>query len=571
MSVDETSRLDVLRNLNVLDTSTEQRFDRLVQITQKHFNVPIVLISLVEENRQWFKSSVGLSLKELPREISFCGHAILNDEILYVADTLKDQRFFDNPLVTQSPFIRSYAGAPLNSLDGFKLGTLCIIDTTPREFSKEQLSLLRTLADCVEHEINNNQNGSSDQSNQSTYLKAVLDTVADGIISIDPLGTIKSVNFGAEEMFLYSKSELIGANIETLLPNHVVKKHLDNFKGLFVEQNSGFDGKFIDIEAVKKNGVIFPIEISVTRMVINNEKQLICVVRDISKSKIQAEFLDTIVENIPNMLFVKEAKSLSFTLFNRAAEELLGFSREEMLGKTDYDLFPKEQADYFVKKDREVLLQGSLFDISEEPLQTKNKGVRFLHTRKISVRDKKGEPLYLLGISEDITEKKRLAEELFKQATLDSLTRVLNRTSLYKFLSSEIKRAQRNKNRLAVIYIDLDKFKPINDRYGHAVGDVVLQKVAERLQECVRESDCIARIGGDEFVIVLTDVIDLEQVKLFESRIIKTINNAIDTPKGSFSISMSIGVALYPDDGSEMEELLQKADQLMYKDKSRGS
>ncbi len=125
-----------------------------------------------------------------------------------------------------------------------------------------------------------------------------------------------------------------------------------------------------------------------------------------------ALFLHSIVENIPDMIFVKDAKDLRFVRFNRAGEELLGFSRSEMLGKTDYDFFPPEEADFFTQKDREVLAQDKVVEIPEERIQTRYKGERILRTLKIPLRNGDGAPQYLLGISEDITERKRAEERL---------------------------------------------------------------------------------------------------------------------------------------------------------------
>ena len=116
-------------------------------------------------------------------------------------------------------------------------------------------------------------------------------------------------------------------------------------------------------------------------------------------------FLTSIVENIPHMIFVKDAKELRFVRFNKAGEELLGYSREDLIGKNDYDFFPKKEADFFTKKDREVLESGELYDIAKEPIHTKHLGRRILHTKKIPVLDPDGTPMYLLGISEDITER----------------------------------------------------------------------------------------------------------------------------------------------------------------------
>ncbi|PKG32582.1 PAS domain-containing sensor histidine kinase, partial [Methanoregula sp.] len=124
------------------------------------------------------------------------------------------------------------------------------------------------------------------------------------------------------------------------------------------------------------------------------------------------EFVNTILENIPDMIFVKDAGKLRFVRFNRAGEELLGYSREDLYGKSDYDFFPKEEADFFTEKDREVLRNGIIADIPEEVIQTKDKGERILHTKKIPIPDRDGNARYLLGISEDITERRRADEEL---------------------------------------------------------------------------------------------------------------------------------------------------------------
>ena len=143
---DERTRLETLRSLKLLDTSPSERFDRLTRIARRMFGVPVSLVSLVDDNRQWFKSRQGLDATETPRDISFCGHAILGDDIFIVPDATKDNRFVDNPLVTDDPNIRFYAGVPLVVSNGSKIGTLCIIDEKPREFSEEDLELLRDLA-----------------------------------------------------------------------------------------------------------------------------------------------------------------------------------------------------------------------------------------------------------------------------------------------------------------------------------------------------------------------------------------------------------------------------------------
>lgn len=142
-----------LHALHVLDTPPEERFDRITRLARRAFGVPIALISLVDRERQWFKSSIGLEARETPRSVSFCGHALLGDATFVVEDAREDARFHDNPLVIGPPHVRFYAGQPLYSEDGAKLGTLCVMDRKPRSVSTEDLDLLRDLAALAQSEL----------------------------------------------------------------------------------------------------------------------------------------------------------------------------------------------------------------------------------------------------------------------------------------------------------------------------------------------------------------------------------------------------------------------------------
>jgi len=150
---DEKSRLKTLALLNILDTFHEERFDRLTRMACKLFDVPIAVVTLVDDKRQWFKSCIGLNVTETARDISFCGHAIMSDQVLVVSDTEKDVRFADNPLVIGDPYIRFYAGCPIKSLSGSRLGTLAIIDGKARTLSKPDLDVLKDLASMAEREL----------------------------------------------------------------------------------------------------------------------------------------------------------------------------------------------------------------------------------------------------------------------------------------------------------------------------------------------------------------------------------------------------------------------------------
>lgn len=149
----ESQRLSILKQLNILDTPLEERFERITRIVCSALDVPIAAVSLVDEERQWFKSIQGIPVPETPRNIAFCAHTILDDKFLVVNDALEDPRFVKNPLVTEYPGIRFYAGCPLVVDDNIRLGTLCAIDTSPREFDEAQMTILKDLTKMAITEV----------------------------------------------------------------------------------------------------------------------------------------------------------------------------------------------------------------------------------------------------------------------------------------------------------------------------------------------------------------------------------------------------------------------------------
>lgn len=204
----EAKRLDVLRNLDILDTAPETDLDELTRLASLICQTPIALISLVDDHRQWFKSKQGLNVAETPREISFCTHAIQNDQVFLIKDAARDARFSDNPLVKGEPHIRFYAGAPLVYEDGVHLGTLCVIDRQPRLLESHQLEALRTLAKQVVNQIRSRQLRTSLE-HLSARLKNVLDSQPAGIIVEDAERRVLLVNESMPRILKLSPTETI--------------------------------------------------------------------------------------------------------------------------------------------------------------------------------------------------------------------------------------------------------------------------------------------------------------------------------------------------------------------------
>lgn len=250
--LDEIKRLRVLRTLNILDTPPEERFDRLTRMAQQLLGTPIALVTLVDEARQWFKSRQGLDIEQTARDISFCGHAILGDELFVVKDASRDPRFSDNPLVRGEPHIRFYAGRPLKSIDGSKLGTLCVIDHKPRELRSGELQFLEDLAKLVERELNTEElAGALGISKEiERRLADILDNVEDMIQSVDPQGRFLYVNQAWRKLLGYDDADISNLTIFDILH----PDSLGHCKDAFRRVSTGERLKGIRASFVAKDG-----------------------------------------------------------------------------------------------------------------------------------------------------------------------------------------------------------------------------------------------------------------------------------------------------------------------------
>ena len=281
-------------------------------------------------------------------------------------------------------------------------------------------------------------------------------------------------------------------------------------------------------------------------------------------------FMTAIVEAMPSMVFVKRADDHRYVLLNRAGEKTLGMSRDEVIGRTDADIHDPELAALYVERDREVLESGEVRVIEEDHVPRKDGGMAILRTKKIALRNAEGHAEYLLGVSEDIAERKRAEAQIARLAHYDPLTELPNRVLFQKSLTDALARRASQGDQLAVHFIDLDRFKTVNDTLGHPLGDALLREAAERLRGCVREGDTVARLGGDEFAVVQTGLRDMDGATRLAGRIVEAMAAPFDLQGHQVVIGASVGVAAAPADGADADELLKKADMALYRAKADG-
>ncbi|MCK5908336.1 MAG: EAL domain-containing protein [Caulobacter sp.] len=297
-------------------------------------------------------------------------------------------------------------------------------------------------------------------------------------------------------------------------------------------------------------------------------------VADLAAAKTEVEraqtFITAIVEAMPSMVFVKRADDHRYVLLNRAGEKILGMPRSQVIGRTDADFHPADLAALYVERDREVLESGEVRVIEEDHVPRQDGGVAILRTKKIAIPNADGQAEYLLGVSEDIAERKRAEAQIARLAHYDPLTDLPNRVLFQKSLVEALARRARKDDQLAVHFIDLDRFKTVNDTLGHPLGDALLREAAERLRRCVREGDTVARLGGDEFAVVQTGLSDMSGATRLAARIVTAMAAPFDLAGHQVVIGASVGVAASPSDGEDADELLKKADMALYRAKGDG-
>ena len=541
----EQDRLAALIELEVLDTAEEKEFDDLVRLAATICRTPISLVSLVDAERQWFKAALGLAAKETHRDISFCAHAIKQPDLFVVEDAEADSRFVTNALVTHAPYIRFYAGIPLQAPGGAPIGTLCVIDTVPRRLNPDQMEALRILGAQVQARMElrlkqrtllkkqRELERSLERNNQlCTSLKATNDLFLSFMNNAPFAGYIKNAdgsmafyNHHLAQIFGVSEDAWIGLKDHEIWPlDMACKFREDDIRvlegGVPIQSDDvtpALDGSFLYWKSFKfpytaENGdlKLAGISIDVTSDVMGNaelddamrEKNLLT-----SQLEASQHMFRSFMENSPNHAWVQDASG-RLVFYNREASRFFGITPTEWLGRSMDEVLSGPEALRFQSQDEAVLASGTIFESIDE-ITGKDGRIRKLKSVKFSYTALDGKRM-LARISEDITDKIRQSESLAQAhaeleliATTDFLTGLSTRRVFSFRAEAEFSHWTRHNSPFCILIMDLDNFKQRNDRFGHAAGDEALALVGQVLRNCLRTGDLAARMGGEEFGVLL--------------------------------------------------------------------
>lgn len=691
----EPQRLQALSSYSILDTPPEQAFDDFTHLVSQWLEVPIALISLVDENRQWFKSKVGLDACETPRDWAFCGHAILSPDVMVVEDAAQDPRFAGNPLVTGEPHLRFYAGCPLITPEGLALGTLCIIDRKPRQLTPGQLDVLRRLSRQLVNLLElrrttlrqrEAERRLREQRLELKRLALVAQRTNNLVIMADQHGHITWANEAFETVTGYSLSEAVGRT-----PGSLLQFGGTSPKERLVLRDAVTQRKAARVHILNrgKQGNVYWMDVDLQPL--NDEEEgflgFVAIETDITSLIRQREHLDAMFEALP-VGFLQLGADRTIQRSNLLAQHMLDWPlaapgcqlphqldaliQDVMQGHRGYgqqmvvvpngvghdrwlqisaaplrgtlgqpegvlialaDQTEQVQLGQYMelasataelchwhwhlpslrldvselwrqrlKWDSDGLSPGALLHPDDQRramqemrsiLRGGRQAFRFecrirsgeggwrwvLCGGAVTQRNAKGKAITLSGILLDIDERKRMEQALEAAATTDALTRLPNRLLLKDRLQQALTAALRHKRFGALLFLDLDHFKRINDSHGHSVGDELLQAVASRLQSQLRSCDTLARMGGDEMLVLVPELAaGQETARELAKAIAKKLHHTLDEPlklnETSVRIGASIGITLFPKSADEtVEDLIREADTAMYvaKGESRGT
>ena len=625
---DELDRLSMLDALHLLDTPPEPVFDRVTRLASRLLDVPMALFSLVDADRQWFKSRVGLEVGETAREHAFCAHAIGMSAPLVVGDALEDGRFSDNPLVNGPPKIRFYAGVPIRTTAGLAIGTLCALDTRPRTLGEEEAQVLNDLAAILTKEVQYRERMAvaRDQLARSNAVlgasearfRTIFDIASVGIALVAPDGGWISVNRALCDIVGYSEEELWTRTFQRITHPDDVTADVDQLRAM---ANGEIEQYQLEKRYIRKDGstVWINLNVSPKRSEDGRIEYYVSVIKDIDAQKTaQAEIaalnldlerrvqartaelveanrmlteaaqrqrateaelrareaeIRSVVENAYDAYISLDEEGL-VTAWNRQAEDSFGWPRDEALGRNLEELIIPEEYRERHRQGMQRFLATRLASAVDQRLELpalRRDGSALTVEVRIRALESQGRTMFSAFLH-DITERKQEQAKREYENRHDLLTGLLNRRALLEAIPVAQARASRSGKAVGMLFIDLDGFKAVNDSLGHEAGDALLREIAGRLRAGVRKTDSVYRLAGDEFTVLLEEMTDtFDDAHTVAEKLISSISEPVLLPGRAMRVRASIGIAL--DTGKPArapDELLKEADHFMYQAKKAG-
>ena len=394
--------------------------------------------------------------------------------------------------------------------------------------------------------------------------RAVLDSVQDAIVALDDADRIILFNKAAERHFGYPATEIVGQPVNRLIP--------ERYHAGFMQFRSGQIGTVQRVKGLRRDGTEFPVETTLSRTHIGKDELCTVILRDISEQLAadrELRLADQVFRNSAEAIGIIDALEQRIVSVNPAFCDLTGWPREEAMGRPSYEILtPGSEKESHRQALQAVRRTG--FWQGELELARRTGEVFPIWLTLSALRNGAGNITHVIAMFSDITERRRIAEQLAYQASHDTLTGLPNRYGIDRLLPRLLNEHRQAGKKLAVLFIDLDNFKTINDSLGHAVGDHLLAAVAVRLAGLLDSSALIARPGGDEFIIVLADLSDDTLALRQAERIRRAMAEPFEIGNFRLNISLSLGISQFPDDGEDMAALFQNADTAMYAAKAVG-
>ena len=393
-----------------------------------------------------------------------------------------------------------------------------------------------------------------------------IDHAAIGMLRIDADGHILMANERARQSLGYALAELQERSLGDLDPNLT--------EGLWRQRRRALDGQETrTFESVhrRKDGTLFPVEVTLSRLDYEGQSLYFAFVYDIADRKLYEEEmrkLSTAVEQSPASVILTDPWG-RIEYVNPKFTQISGYALDEVQGRNPSLMKSGETSEEEYRQLWETITAGG--EWRGEFHNRRKDGSLFWESAAISaIRNEFGAISHFLAVKEDITERKVYEEQLRHLATHDELTGLANRTLLLDRLEQAIHYAQRSRRLVAVLLLDLDRFKVLNDSLGHSVGDELLFSAAQRLRTVVREMDSVARLGGDEFVILLGELVGEDDVGPVARKVLEHLTLPYQLGARDLTVTASLGISLYPRDGQDAETLLRNADVAMYRAKEEG-